>query len=164
MLIQEKIRNLGNQTPPPHTDWLELHWYETRKRILRKITRGGREVSLKFLRENAELTEGDVLLEKDDLLIAVTVIPCSCIVIRPENLYQAASVCYEIGNRHLPLFFDGGDLLVPFEKPLLLLLQAQGYAVETAERRLLQPLSTTVSPHGESSSLFTRIMKLSSPA
>ena len=58
-----------------------------------------------------------------------------------------ASVCYEIGNKHLPLFYENDELLVPFELPLFRLLEAQGYDVRQEERKLLQPLKTTVSPH-----------------
>jgi urease accessory protein len=72
-----------------------------------------------------------------------------------------ASVCYEIGNKHLPLFYESDELLVPFELPLFRLLSAQGYDVKQEERKLLQPLKTTVSPHEHGgSSLFSKIMKL----
>jgi len=164
MLIQQKIRNLGKEPAPPHTDRLPLEWFETRKRILRRTTLGGIELSLKFLQENPELTEGDVLFESDALLIAVTVIPCNCIVIRPADLLQTAAVCYEIGNRHLPLYYDDCELLVPFDKPLMQLLQQQNIPVNTGERQLLHPLKTTVSPHGESNSLFSKIIKRTQPA
>ncbi len=164
MLIQQKIRNLGKDPAPPHTDRLPLEWFETRKRILRRKTLGGIELSLKFLQENPELTEGDVLYESDDLLISVTVIPCNCIVIRPADWLQTAAVCYEIGNRHLPLYFDDSELLVPFDRPLMQLLQQQNIPVTAADRQLLQPLKTTVAPHGESSSLFSKIIKRTQPS
>lgn len=159
MLIQQKIRNLGNEPAPAHTDRLPLEWYETRKRILRRKTLGGRELSLRFLQENPELTEGDVLFESSELLIAVTVMPCPCIVIRPGDVLTAAAVCYEIGNRHLPLYYEGNELLVPYDKPLMQLLLAQGFSVVSESRKLLHPLKTTVTPHGENSSLFSKIMK-----
>ena len=159
MLIQQKIRNFGNEPAPASTDWLPLEWYETRKRILHRKTLGGRELSLRFLQENPELTEGDVLFENSELLIAVTVIPCPCMIIRPDDILTAAAVCYEIGNRHLPLFYEDNELLVPYDKPLMQLLLAQGYQVSSADRKLLHPLKTTVTPHGENSSLFSKIMK-----
>ena len=164
MLIQHKIRNLGNEPAPACTDLLPLEWYETRKRILRRKTLGGRELSLRFLQENPALSEGDVLFESSELLIAVTVIPCACIVIRPESLLTATAVAYEIGNRHLPLYYEGNELLVPYDKPLMQLLQAQGFPAISAERKLLHSLKTTVTPHGESSSLFSKIIKLTQPA
>ncbi len=47
-------------------------------------------------------------------------------------------LCYEIGNRHLPLFYEGDDLLVPYEVPLYNLLQATGYELKVEERKLRQ--------------------------
>ena len=76
-------------------------------------------------------------------------------------MFEMASVCYEIGNKHLPLFYEEESLLVPFDAPLMRLLQAQGYDISKEERKLLQPLKTTVAPHSDgNNSLFSKIMKL----
>ncbi len=162
MIIQQKIGNINStSTGNRHIDWLAFEWYETNKRILRKKTKSGTDVSLKFLKENPALTEGDILYEGAQTIIAVTVLPCDCIVIKPTSMFEMASVCYEIGNKHLPLFYENDELIVPFELPLFRLLSAQGYKVRQEERKLLQPLKTTVSPHEHSgNSLFSKIMKL----
>lgn len=160
MLIQTKTGNLSDRTNNKAVDWLPLQWHETRKRILRKKTAGGKEVAVKFLNENPDLTEGDILFEDKETIIVVSVLPCDCIVIKPGNMFEMASVCYEIGNKHLPLFYEHESLLVPFDAPLMRLLQAQGYDVQKEERKLLQPLKTTVAPHSDgSNSLFSKIMK-----
>ncbi|MFD0779358.1 hypothetical protein ACFQZF_13675 [Flavobacterium myungsuense] len=45
--------------------------------------------------------------------------------------------------------------------PLYKLLITQGYIVKQEQRQLLQPLKTTVAPHGSTNdSLFSKIMKL----
>jgi urease accessory protein len=162
MLIQNKTGNLGSSTVnKDKIDWLALEWYETSKRVLRKKTKSGKEISLKFLNENPALSEGDILYEDEQTIIAVTILPCDAIVIRPKNMFEMASVCYEIGNKHLPLFYENDELLVPFELPLFRLLSVQGYDLRQEERKLLQPLKTTVSPHEHSgNSLFSKIMKL----
>ncbi len=147
-------------------EWLELEWYESGKRIMRKQTTSGREVSLKFLAENPRLTQDDVLFENEAFIIAVSILSCRCIIIEPGNNLQLASACYEIGNKHLPLFYEDGQLLIPFEKPLFQLLVAQGYVVKDETRKLLQPLATTVAghAHAQNETLFSKIMKLTSPA
>ena len=160
MLIQHKIGNINSY--PIHDksiDWLALEWFETNKRIQRKRTASGKEVSLKFMLENPSLTQGDVLFENETSIIAVEVLACCCIVVSPKNMFEMASVCYEIGNKHLPLFFENEEVLVPFEMPLSRLLTAQGYSIKQENRKLIQPLRTTVSPHGNET-LFTKIMKL----
>lgn len=162
MLLQKKIGNINSYTVDSKTiDWMNLEWHETRKRILRKQTNSGKDVSIKFLNENPDLTDGDILFEDDSSIIAISVLACDCIMIQPTNMFEIASVCYEIGNKHLPLFYEDECLLVPFDAPLMKLLSAQGYEVKEEKRKLLQPLKTTVSPHGDSNnSLFSKIMKL----
>ena len=162
MIINKKIGNLDSLSAAGRqVDWLCLEWYETNKRILRKKTQSGREISLKFMNENPGLTQGDILFEDGQTIIAVDVQPCDCLVIYPKDMKEMASVCYEIGNKHLPLFFESNYLLVPFEQPLFRLLTAQGYDVKQEKRKLLNPLKTTVSPHGHSNeSLFSKIMKM----
>ena len=164
MLIQQKLGHIDTIVPGNRTiDWLPLEWYETSKRILRKRTRSGREVALKFLAENPQLTQGDVLYEDTQTLIVVEVMPCDVLVIQPASMFDMASVCYEIGNKHLPLFFDNDTVLTPFDAPLFRLLTASGYAVTQQQSKLVQPLKTTVSPHSPDNngeSLFSKILKL----
>ena len=167
MLIQNKIGNLAKYNATGKTiDWLSIEWHEARKRILRKTTQSGKEVSIKFLNENPELTEGDILVADDKTVIAVSIQSCDCVIIHPKNMFEMASVCYEIGNKHLPLFYEADQLLVPFEIPLFNLLHVQGYDVKKERRKLLHQLKTTVSPHniGISESVFSKINKLTSPA
>lgn len=148
MLIENKIGNLsGMSVDDKSIDWLMLEWHETRKKIIRKKTSSGRELSLKLLNANTELNEGDVLLEEAATLTVVSIIPCDCIVIKPNSLLQTASLCYEIGNRHLPLFYEEGQLLTPSDIPFFNWLIKQGYAAQTETKKLLQPLNTTVAPH-----------------
>ena len=163
MVIKAKLGNINAyEIKGRHIDWLEMEWYETRKRILHKKTRSGKSVSLKFLRESPEITQGDILYHDEFIIIAAEILACDCIIVKPETIFETASLCYEIGNKHLPLFFEDDSLLVPFEAPLFRLLTAQGYEVLRENRKLLQPLKTTVSPHSEqgSTSLFSKIMQL----
>lgn len=162
MLIQQKSGNINTiDINNRNIDWLQLQWYEAGKRILRRQTLAGNDISLKFLDKNPALTQGDVLYESDSLIIAIEILPCDVLVIQPANPFEMASICYEIGNKHLPLFLDNNELLVPFEMPLFRLLSAQGYAIKQDKRKLLHPLRTTVAPHAHSSTgLFSKIMQL----
>ncbi|MBS1664078.1 MAG: urease accessory protein UreE [Bacteroidetes bacterium] len=173
MLIQEKLGSIGSfLLGGREIDLLSVEWYETGKRIMRKVTRGGREVALRFLKEGPSLSEGDVLYADEGVVIVVEVLPCEVMVIRMESLASVASVCYEIGNRHLPLFVgEGGSarvgktagvLLAPFEEPLYRWLVAAGYEVSREERKLLYPLRSTVAGHVHdgSGSLFSKILQM----
>ena len=151
MLIQEKLGHLTSMTAGGRViDVLELEWYETSKRIMRKQTRGGKEMALRFLKESPSLAEGDVLYADESMVIVVEILPCEAMVICLGRQQDVAAVCYEIGNRHLPLFVDEGVLLVPFEEPLYRWLTAGGYDVRKDVRKLLYPLRSTVAGHAHS--------------
>lgn len=161
MLIQQKQGNIATTPTKKKIDCLSLQWYEANKRIMSKRTEEGRDISLRFLNGNPNLTQGDILFEDENSIVVVDIQPCDCIVVKPINMFEMASVCYEIGNKHLPLFFEDDAVLVPFEQPLFKLLSAQGYLVVNEKRKLLQPLKTSVAPHGNGNeSLFSKIMKL----
>lgn len=162
MLIKEKKGNIKSVGASDKTiDVVTFEWYETNKRIQRKVTKSGTDISLKFLKDNPLIAEGDIFFEDDYSIIIAEVLPCECLVIAPKNMFEMASVCYEIGNKHLPLFFENDEVLVPFEKPLFKLLITLGYSIKQEQRKLLQSLKTTVSPHGnQNETLFSKIMKL----
>jgi urease accessory protein len=167
MLIKQKLGNLSSVVSGRRNiDWLRLEWHECNKRILHKRTESGKEVTLKFLGEAQGLQQDDILFSGDDGLIAVDILLCEVIVLKPATLYEMALVCYEIGNKHLPLFYEGDCLLMPYDAPTHRMLQASGFAPEVQKRKLLQQLRTTVSPHGHTGgeSLFSKILKLTTPA
>ncbi|MFI3247698.1 MAG: urease accessory protein UreE [Rikenellaceae bacterium] len=149
-------------------DTLHLEWYELNKRIQRKKTTSGREIALKFTSESVALKEGDLLYYNQDekVAISVRVINTTTIVISPTNMLEMATICYEIGNKHMPLFIDNDDILLPYEAPMFKWLEAAGYAPKQQERKLQQRLKSNVSshhhegaePHHES--LFTKVINL----
>jgi len=166
MIIKQKIGNInlfdvGNRS----IDLLQIEWYEANKRILHKRTGSGRELVMKFLNEAQGLTEGDILYSDETFVVVVNILPCETIIISPTSMYEMASVCYEIGNKHLPLFYNNEELLIPYEAPLYKLLTVAGYQPKIETRKLLNQLKTTVSPHGHTESkqsLFSKIMQLTS--
>ncbi len=168
MLIQQKIGNINSfEINDRSIDHLKLEWYETNKRILHKRTESGKEITIKFLKENQDLTEGDIIYQDSESIIIIDIVPCDVIIIRPKTMHEMASVSYEIGNKHLPLFFQGDELLVSFEAPLFRMLIAAGYDVKEGKRKLINSLRSTVAPHGHSAnggSLFSKIMKLTTSA
>lgn len=166
MLIHQKIGNLNSFSTNKRIDWLQLEWYEVPKRILHKKTNAGINVSLKFMAENQQLKQGDILWEDAESVIAVDIEPCDAICVEPKDMAEMASVCYEIGNKHLPLFYQDNKLFVPFEQPLFKLLAAGGYQLTVEKQKLFNQLKTTVSPHasaGNNNTLFSKIMQLTSP-
>lgn len=167
MFINQKLGNLASYTVNARSvDYLPLEWWERNKRILHKKTTGGKAVVLKFLGEAQQLSQDDVLYADEESIVAVDLLPCEAMVITPQGVYETAFACYEIGNKHLPLFYEDGALLMPYDAPTFRLLQASGLTLEKQHRKLLHPLRTTVLPHAHNGgeSLFSKIMKLTAGA
>jgi urease accessory protein len=163
MIITEKLGKLNSFDVGLKTiDYLPLEWYEKGKRILHKRTTQGRAIVLKFLKESPGLQQDDVLYEDDQCLIVIQILPCDVLVIRPGSMYEMALACYEIGNKHLPLFYQDDELLIPYEAPLHRMLQALGFQCGTGVRQLLHQLKTSVAPHAHAGggSLFSKILQL----
>jgi urease accessory protein len=167
MLIKEKVGNLASfEVSSRKIDLLPIEWFETNKRILHKRTKGGIEAIIKFLKESPDLKQDDVLFEDDESIIAIDIQPADAIIVQPKSMYQMAALCYEIGNKHLPLFYFNDEILVPYEAPLFRMLTAAGYSPAVEKRKLLHQLKTNVSPHQHAgnTSLFSKILQLTTPA
>ncbi len=143
-------------------DVLFLEWFEAGKRIFRKKTVGNVEVIFKSMEGPVFLNEGDVIYIDEHKIIVIEIVPCEVISILPQSAYEIASLSYEIGNKHAPLFIENDSLLIPFELPLFRSLEKQGYVVSKENKKLLYPLKTSVSAHlhSEGQSLFSKIMRV----
>src|SRR5215204_4522972 len=136
MVIKEKIGNLSSFADEGRAiDRLPLEWYECNKKILHKKTGSGKEVILKFLNQTQGLQQDDVLFADNESLIVVEVLVCDTIVIKPTSIYDMAFVCYEIGNKHLPLFYENEVLSIPYDAPTLRILQASGLQPQVEKRK-----------------------------
>lgn len=166
MIINQIIGNLSENPTEKTIDYLDLEWFETTKRIQRKKTRQGTDVAIKFLREGQRLREGDILFEDAEKIIAVNVLEAEAIVMSPASLLEMGTVCYEIGNKHIPLFIQNDKVLLPFEMPMFRWLEASGFNPEKQTVKLLNLLKSNVEPHGHGSlgsTIFTKILKMAAP-
>ena len=90
-------------------DYVEIEWYEAFKKIHKKVTNRGGEIGIRLDDSvlSRGLYEGDVIYEDEKTAVVVKTPPCEVIRVRVDrdHLQAAAKVCYEIGNRHAPLFY-----------------------------------------------------------
>ncbi|WPQ64920.1 urease accessory protein UreE [Chitinophaga sancti] len=143
-------------------DPLPLEWFETGKKIMRRHTRNGVEIGWKVVKGLPVLQDGDILWMDEKVVIAVSILPAAAIVLTPVTMLDMATICYEIGNKHLPLFIVNEEVLVPYEDPLFRWLEAKGYAPKQEQRVLTNMLRSNVQPHehGSGSTLFSKILQL----
>ncbi|PRZ21154.1 urease accessory protein UreE [Flavobacterium granuli] len=162
MIIQQIIGNTQTQSIEGlEIDLLEIEWFEATKRIQRRRTNSGMEIAIKFIQEGQRLHQDDILYQDDKKVVVVHIKPCEAIVMTPASLLEMGTICYEIGNKHLPLFIQNDQIMMPFEMPMFRWLEASGYSPEKQEIQLLHLLKSNVAPHGHgSTSLFTKILNI----
>lgn len=139
-LVVEQILDKDTLSERAKRDKVCLHWYEADRRIMRKTTQDGQDIAFRLLGEGQRLCHGDVVYADDKTVIEIEIEPCAVIVISPQTLPDMARACYEIGNKHSPLFLDGDELLMPYDKPMFEWLSVAGFAPTQDTRRLSQML------------------------
>lgn len=108
-------------------EYVDIEWHEAFGKIHRKLTDRGRDIGIRL--DDSVLTRGlvqdDVIYQDEKLVIAVNTPPCEVIKINFNEGHErmAAKVCYEIGNRHAPLFWDGENaFLTIYDEPMYRML------------------------------------------
>jgi urease accessory protein len=125
---------LGQRT----VDVLEVEWHETAKSRMRRKTKGGLEVLINRT-DRGTFQDGDMLYLSDELAIVLRIKPCDCIVLRPTSLQEVGTICFEIGNKHVPIFItEQEEVCVAYDGYLFQLLLSGGF-VPSIEERVLYP-------------------------
>ena len=135
-------------------EYVDIEWHEAFKKIHKKTTDTGREVGIRM--DDSVLTEGlydgKVIYMDDGLVIAVHTPPCEVIrvTVKPDHRFMAAKVCYEIGNRHAPLFYgeDEYTFITPYNEPMLQMLSGlHGVEAKKEMRKLAFDKRVSASVH-----------------
>lgn len=115
--------------PEKKVDYIDFQWDEAFKKLHRKTSRGGVDVGINM--DDSILTRGlnqdDVLAVEGDSVLAVNISECEAIKMTVEegDMFTIAKTCYEIGNRHAPLFRGENDrtFYTPYNGPMLTMIE-----------------------------------------
>ncbi|GGK83361.1 urease accessory protein UreE [Rufibacter glacialis] len=141
----ENLHGLGNRT----IDFFVIEWYEASKSRMKKKTRGGIDVLVEKAHRSA-LEDGDLLYLSEERAILLKIKPCDCVVLRPQSLQEVGTLCFEIGNKHVPIFITHeNEVCVAYDAPLYQLLLSGGFRAEI-EERVLHP-SQMIKAYGNKS-------------
>ncbi|WP_299987551.1 urease accessory protein UreE [uncultured Pontibacter sp.] len=117
-------------------DFFEIEWYETSKSRMKKKTQGGVEVLVEKSNREA-LEDGDLLYLSEERAILLKIKPCDCVVLYPRSLQEVGTICFEIGNKHVPIFItDENEVCVAYDAPLYQLLLSGDFVIGIEERVL----------------------------
>lgn len=117
-------------------DFFEIEWYEASKSRMKKKTQGGVEVLVEKS-HRGPLEDGDLLYLSEERAIMLKIKPCDCIVLYPRGLQEVGTICFEIGNKHVPIFItEQNEVCVAYDAPLYQLLLSGEFVIEIEERVL----------------------------
>lgn len=127
-------------------DHVPIEWYEVHKKTLHKISRQGMQVGIRR-QDGTPLQNGDVLWREGSDLLVVEISECECLALKPATMMEVAQACHAIGNRHAPLFFQEGELLTPYDQPLMTALNKLGLSTYKKKARLTKNIGGNSSGH-----------------
>ena len=135
LVVSEVIRNAkGEDLSSKEVDFFDIEWFESTRKLLRKVSHKGEEVGLRILKENLRLKHHDVLCEDGNKILLVNVLPSDAVVVQPKTMREMGTICFEIGNQHIPIFIENDEIIIPYEDPIFNLLKKGGYEPFKAQR------------------------------
>lgn len=129
MLCEKVIGKIGEiDLADKRIEYVDIEWHEAFKKIHRKVTDQGSDVGIRM--DDSVLSRGlftgDVIYMDDEMAVVVNTPPCEVIEISTTEGHgmMAAKACYEIGNRHAPLFWgETYDTFVTvYDEPMMVML------------------------------------------
>lgn len=124
-------------------EYVDIEWHEAFKKIHRKVTDQGTDVGIRM--DDSVLSRGlfqdDVIYMDESVIVAVNTPPCEVIEITTTEGHgmMAAKACYEIGNRHAPLFWGEtyDTFITIYDEPMMVMLKKiHGITVEKKVAKL----------------------------
>lgn len=146
MIVTKALYNIRNHRTDKCIEELPIAWYQVSKRLQRLQTASGFELAIRFLGKGQRLVHGDVLFEDNNSCVVVNVLPCESIVIQSDNPLVLAEAAFEIGNKHLPIFWEDQSLVLPYENGIMEGLIKSGFNPKRAVRRLIDTFDAQVDP------------------
>lgn len=94
---------------------LLVEWFEVQKQRLERCTDAGTELQLRRVRQ-PYLRDGQIIYQDEERRIRIGIKPCDCIVLTTDDVAMVGEFCYDVGNRHLPLFvIEGKGMAVAYD-------------------------------------------------
>ncbi len=116
------------------------------RRIIRLRASVG-ELGLRF-ESGAALRDGDVVFADSERVIYVDVAVDELLVAKPQTLEAAARLGHALGNRHLPVQFEGRELVLRYDRLVEALLRESGVVFARVRRKVAAPFRHAHAPHG----------------
>jgi len=141
MIFEKLLGKKPDNTGGKEIETVPFEWFEMNNKILKKTSSKGTEAGLRL---SEPLYDGAVLLEDNDKIICLELLPCEVTKVHIHNTREMGRVCFELGNRHLPLSIAEDSVSTPFDNPTYEYLEKLGFHCE----RVTEKFKPEIITHG----------------
>jgi urease accessory protein len=110
-----------------------LNYQDRQRSRLRTKTRCGQDLSW-YIERGQVLADGDILMAKSGEQISVVAAKETLSIVHTDDALLFARAAYHLGNRHVPLQIDAGELRYQHDHVLDDMLRGLGLDVEVSEK------------------------------
>ncbi len=105
-MLQVTDENLMLASADLQEEQLCIEWFEAGRSLIKRKTVQG--TTLHLQRRNGKyLTDGQIIYQDAKRFVRISTLPCPCMVLTAEDAAVIGDFCYDVGNRHLPVFCIG---------------------------------------------------------
>jgi urease accessory protein len=141
MLIEKILGKKPENTDGKIIETVPYDWFEMNNKILKKVSSRGTEIGLRL---SEPLFDGAVLYEDNEKIICLELLPCETTRVHIHNIKEMGRVCFELGNRHLPLSIAEDSVSTPHDNPTFEYLEKLGFHCE----RVTEKFKPEIITHG----------------
>jgi urease accessory protein len=145
MVIEKIIGKLQATPVNKRVDTVPYEWFEQNHRILKRTASSGEEIRLRLLEP---LCDGGILFEDEEKVIVLSLTPCELTRVNVASKREMGRLCWEMGNRHLPLAIDEEGICTPYDQPTFAYLQKLGFHCERVTAKFTPESSVRGHGHG----------------
>lgn len=132
MLVNNILGNIKDYDIKAKTiDRVKLTADNRLKQIIRLVSDSGVEIGINL--DGKHLHDGDVLAENENNVFVVEFLPQKVLVIKPIDIMQMGFVAHSIGNKHIPVVFESGAMIIEDDYLIVDWLKEVGVSFEKKE-------------------------------
>jgi len=124
----KKPENTGGKV----IETVPFEWFEMNNKILKKVSSKGTEIGLRL---SQPLFDGGLLYEDNEKIICLELLPCETTRVYVHAMKEMGRLCFELGNRHLPLSIAEDSVSTPYDKPTFEYLEKLGFHCERVTKK-----------------------------
>jgi len=134
MLIEKIIGKKPDDTRSKTIETVSYEWFEANNKVLKKKSSGKTDIGLRL---KEPLFDGALLYEDENKIICLELLPCEVTKIQVSSAKEMGRICFELGNRHLPVSIGDTAISTPYDKPTFEYLQKLGFSCEKETEKFI---------------------------